>query len=475
MNKASHTIPEFAIIGHPNEGKSSVLSTLAEDDSVRVSPMPGETVACQTFPVVIDGQEIIRFIDTPGFQNPKEILQWMQAYTGEEILLIQAFIQAHKDNPDFRDDCELLAPVAAGAGVIFVADGSKPVRNVDRAEMEILRLTGAPRMAILNSKDNETGFLENWHVAFRKHFNATRLFNSAKATYVQRIELLESLKSIDQKWEPALRRVILSFTANWQARTQKTVACIVEFLEEVLAYTETLPCAKEEEEQARRKVRERFEQHVADKERRVQDAIRRLFKHNIFNVTLPRQSILQEDLFSEQTWKFLGLSDRQVIMAGAMGGAAVGAGVDLAAAGISFGLFSTLGGVLGGLGTALKGKQWLGELRLLGMHVGGDQVQVGPVNNVQLLYVLLDRFFLFYSHVINWAHGRRDYVPSEVTGSDTRGGYTTLWSREQRAVAERFFKQACSGSIAEYDAASVEFRALLEQQLNSLSESEYQS
>ena len=27
-------IPVFAIIGHPNEGKSSVLSTLAEDDSV---------------------------------------------------------------------------------------------------------------------------------------------------------------------------------------------------------------------------------------------------------------------------------------------------------------------------------------------------------------------------------------------------------------------------------------------------------
>ena len=33
-------IPEFAIVGHPNEGKSSVVSTLAEDDSVRVTPTP---------------------------------------------------------------------------------------------------------------------------------------------------------------------------------------------------------------------------------------------------------------------------------------------------------------------------------------------------------------------------------------------------------------------------------------------------
>ena len=35
-------IPEFAIVGHPNEGKSSVVSTLAEDDSVRISAYPGE-------------------------------------------------------------------------------------------------------------------------------------------------------------------------------------------------------------------------------------------------------------------------------------------------------------------------------------------------------------------------------------------------------------------------------------------------
>ena len=144
------TIPEFAIIGHPNEGKSSVLSTLAEDDSVRVSPIPGETVLCQPFPVRIDGREIIRFIDTPGFQNPRQTLQWLQEYQGPEDRLLTAFIEAHRDDPAFRDDCELLRPVAAGAGVIFVVDGSRPLRHVDRAEMEILRLTGAPRMAVIN-------------------------------------------------------------------------------------------------------------------------------------------------------------------------------------------------------------------------------------------------------------------------------------------------------------------------------------
>jgi len=88
-------IPEFAILGHPNEGKSSVLSTLAEDDSVRVSATPGETTKCRTFPVVIDGKEVLKFTDTPGFQNPGRVLSELKKRvdSGRNILT------------DFREFC----------------------------------------------------------------------------------------------------------------------------------------------------------------------------------------------------------------------------------------------------------------------------------------------------------------------------------------------------------------------------------
>ena len=72
----------FAVVGHPNEGKSSVVSTLTEDDSVRITPIPGETVVCRTFPVIIDGREIVRFVDTPGFQSPKATLAWFREHEG---------------------------------------------------------------------------------------------------------------------------------------------------------------------------------------------------------------------------------------------------------------------------------------------------------------------------------------------------------------------------------------------------------
>ena len=37
------TAPVFAIVGHPNKGKSSLVSTLARDDSVHIGAEPGTT------------------------------------------------------------------------------------------------------------------------------------------------------------------------------------------------------------------------------------------------------------------------------------------------------------------------------------------------------------------------------------------------------------------------------------------------
>jgi hypothetical protein len=468
----SHTIPEFAIIGHPNEGKSSVLSTLAEDDSVRVSPIPGETVFCQAFPVRIDGREIVRFIDTPGFQNPRQVLQWLQEYQGPDEQMLDAFIDAHKDDPAFHDDCELLGPVAAGAGVIFVVDGSRPLRHVDRAEMEILRLSGAPRMAVINCKEEDAAYLPRWQSEFRKHFNAVRLFNSCRANYRQRIELLESLKSIDQQLEPVLRMMIDAFQQDWVVRNLRTTTILATLLRDILSYRRTVACSKGEEQQKRLELHQKYLAYVTDKERAARHEIRQLFKHNIFNLELPPQSILEEDLFSKRTWEFLGLSDRQIILAGALGGAALGVGLDAATIGTSFGLFSAVGGLIGAGATALKGKELLTGVRLLGMKMGGEQLQVGPVSNIQLLYILLDRALLFYAHVINWAHGRRDYERLHNLAGPMGGksGFTSHWDRNQRKICEHFFRAVHKGQEGDIEVAAEDLQNLLLEKLQEIAE-----
>ncbi|MBN2809963.1 MAG: GTPase/DUF3482 domain-containing protein [Deltaproteobacteria bacterium] len=446
-------IPEFAVVGHPNEGKSSVLSTLAEDDSVRISPLPGDTRVCRTFPVVIDGREVVRFTDTPGFQNPRETLQWIQAYQGSHATLVSDFIKAHQDDDDFHDDCQLLQPLLRGALIIFVVDGSRPLRNVDRAEMEILRLLGCPRMAIVNCKREESAWLAQWQMEFRKSFNAIRLFNSCQASYRERIELLESLKSIDQEIQPVLERVVKAFAADWQERNRLVADLLLELLCDGLGYRKSATLKPDsDEKKLREKLHGNFVDFLRRREKECQEKMRALYKHNIFNCELPQHSILQEDLFSEKTWKFLGLSPAQFVVAGALGGAALGAAVDVAAAGLTFGIFSSLGALLGAAGSALlKGGEFLSGVQFLGFRLNKQRLQVGPVKTIQLLFVLLDRQLLFYSHIINWAHGRRDYENQVLTRQkhSFNLGYTRDWSRSRYEICENFFKALQHYSQAE--------------------------
>lgn len=468
-------VPEFAIVGHPNEGKSSVVSTLTEDDSVRISPVPGETVECQTFSIVVDGRETIRFTDTPGFQNPSQVLRWMQDFAGEDRDLLPAFLAAHAARAEFHDDCELLGPIAAGAGIIYVVDGSRPLRKVDRAEMEILRLTGRPRMAILNSKEEDGGFLNQWKAEFRKHFNAIRVFNSHRATYAERLAMLESLKAIDQDWEPALEAAIRAFVADWRRRGETTATIITTLLADCLGHVASLPLADDQDEdEIRPRLRGKYEKHIADLEREAHERIRGLFRHNVFNYSLPARSLVHEDLFSERTWQLLGLEKKELIMAAAMSGAALGGVVDAMVGGTSLGLFMAIGGASAAGYAALGGAEGLARAKLLGRALGGKRLTMGPCANVQLLYILLDRALLYYSHVINWAHGRRDYPPATApeTGATDKSGFSHAWDAERRKVCVRFFTALRAKDEAVRNVAEGELRTTLMTVLEELAEKE---
>jgi hypothetical protein len=435
--------PEIAIMGHPNEGKSSVLSTLAEDDSVRVSPTPGETTRCRTFPVVIDGREVLRFTDTPGFQNPARVLSMLQGMAGDSGNIIRRFREQVKNIPELSDDRELLLPVERGAGIIYVVDGSRPVRNVDREEMEILRLTGRPRMAIINCKDQGEQYLQQWKDEFRKAFNSNRVFNAHRATYAERILLLTALQSIDQDWQPVLGQVITAFQRDWTARNRATADHIIAMLNDCLRYRLTVDAGdqsaagRREEELVRQ-----FNQNLAEIEKRTHQQIRSLYRHHIFDYRLPPRSILREDLFNDRTWQVLGLSKKQLAIIGGIGGAAVGVGLDAAHAGLSMGVYAALGGAIGALGALLGGETISANASIMGIKLGGQQLQIGPVNSINLLFVLLNRALLFYSHTINWAHGRRDYDKAGATGGPApdQMGFTRSWSPGRIRICNAYFR-----------------------------------
>ena len=72
-------IPAFAVVGHPNKGKSSIVSTVAQNDSVAISAASGTTSDVQRLDVSVGNSRYLLY-DTPGFQRPTRVLAWLQEF-----------------------------------------------------------------------------------------------------------------------------------------------------------------------------------------------------------------------------------------------------------------------------------------------------------------------------------------------------------------------------------------------------------
>lgn len=441
-------VPVFAVVGHPNEGKSTVLSTLAEDDRVRVSPFPGETSECRSFPVIIDGKEILRFVDTPGFQYPIATLEWFQRHEENERNLANAFRVGHSKSQEFRSECELLGALADGAGVIYVADGSRPVESEDRVEMEILRLAGNPRMAVINSKEDLPDFVEEWKNTACRYFNSIRFFNAHRATYSDRIGLLESLKSIDQRWEPALETAIVAFREDWRRRNSKVIEALVALMEACVTHSGSARWKETQDEgECRRIAEENYFREIRRLEETFRNTVKRIYKHNLFNYEIPGDSLVQEDLLSKKTLRLLGLSRGQIAGVGAVSGGLFGGFLDAHAGGTSLMLGTLIGAGIGGsLGYFSSNR--LTEVKVATVSLGWKEIVVSSHKYSNLPFILLDRALLYYSLATNWAHGRRESpVESDVVENGKRVGYTSRWESKRRKVCQRFFESVRKGSL----------------------------
>jgi len=397
-------IPVFAVLGHPNEGKSSVVSTLAEDASVPVSDTPGETKICQAHQIFLNGKECIRLVDTPGFQNPSAVLDVFRHYEGPASGLVEHFISRHQDQISFHHDLELLKPLRDRAAILYVCDASRPLREMDRQEMEILRLTGLPRMALLNCKNRDGRFLESWRAAAARHFNLTRDFNAHQARFPERLKLLKALKTLTPKWEAELDAVITALRQDWERRLSESILHLESLLVDAATHVTRRPLA--EGEQA---VKDFYRAQIRTMESKTRIKWRELFHHP----RLPDPDVTplqEEDLFAERVWRLLGFSRRQLATLGAVTGGLLGLGADAASGGLSFGVITGTGALLGALGG------WMGGPKLGAKHLpwpGGktlarEFLQVGPYPTPHLVSILIDRSLLYLHALMNFAHARRD-------------------------------------------------------------------
>lgn len=443
--------PVFAVVGRVNKGKSSIIATLAEDPSVPISPYPGTTRELTRFPVTVEGEVLLVLVDTPGFEEADRALAWMRAReptAAERAAVVAEFVRAHRGTGEFTEECTLLAPILEGACILYVVDGARPYRANYEAEMEILRWTGRPRMALIN-RVGEGDHAAEWRAALTQYFSVVRDFDAHRATFGERVRLLRAFAELDEALRAPLERAVAALEAERERRRVEAAVAITDLL--VDAVTLTLEARAESADRLdRRDLEGRFHDALRRREARAREAVTRLYGHPVqWEEDAVERPVFEADLFAKRTWEGLGLSPAQIVTASTATGAVAGGTLDAMVGGASF-MTGTLAGAALGLGAGVlhlgrrlaraRSVEGAGRAvrRVLGGG-GGKAWRVGPHGHPNFPFVILDRALLHYDAVIHRTHARRD--PARVEGRglvadldpSTRKTLTTLFDRLRKS------------------------------------------
>lgn len=418
--KPTDGTPLFAVVGHPNRGKSSVVATLAQNDRIAIALEPGTTRESQYYPLSVDDKILYTLADTPGFQRPRRVLEWLEAHSlsaSDRPETVAAFVNQHRDDPKFRDECELLSPIVAGAGIIYVVDGSVPYTPQQEAEMTILRWTGQPSLALINriGPDDHT---RNWQSALGQFFQIVRSFDAVRAPFEQHLGLLKAFGQLRPEWERPLEDATAHLAHQRDQRQRQAAQFIADALSRMMRHqeTRTLPrnlavAGSDSRETLESRLRERWYQHQRRHEEQLRKQIESLYLHH----SIARQEAElswhhDHDLFSESTRQAWAVSRTYLTTAGFGAGAVSGVGLDALTLGHSLGAGALIGGLIGAAGSYFYGNRLaLGALRLGPVGAGGEMqtATFGPVRDLQFGYIVLGRAVDHWWHVSERNHAGR--------------------------------------------------------------------
>jgi hypothetical protein len=429
-------VPTFAVVGRVNKGKSSVVSTLIEDDSVRVDREPGTTRVCTRFPFRgDDGRTLCYVVDTPGFEEAPRALTWLREQEGtaaDRPAAVARLVETFLGRGEFSDECALLEPILDGAAILYVVDASLPYRANYEAEMEILRWTGRPCMALIN-KIGGDDHVEEWRRALSQYFSVVRMFDAHRSGFAERVSLLRAFRELDDVARPAIDEAIAVLRADWARRRRRSARVIAEFVADALTYTEEHRLAQHESpDPHRHEWQEAFLSSLRRRERRARSEIETLYRHERMERAESDLAVesFDRDLFAEESRRVFGLDTWQLVRAGAVGGAAIGGTLDAVTLGHSFLLGTLIGGAVGGV-AAYWGGLRIAEVRLLGQSVGGRVAIVGPVRDANFPWIVLDRACAHFASVSKRAHAQRDVL--EIARLPGKIGASSRWDASERS------------------------------------------
>ncbi len=432
------TSPVFVVVGAVNRGKSSIVSTLAENDTVVIEKAPGTTQVSQTFAFRIDGQTLYTLVDTPGFELARQALAWLQKHEhlhADRAAVVRQFIREHVGRGAFLQECELLQPIVDGGAILYVVDSSVPFSPVHQAEMEILQWTMQPRMALLN-QISEDDYTAEWRQGLDQYFNIKLEFNALNVDLRQRIKLLQTLIILNDHWQQPLGQAMQAILSEYRYRIEDSAMCIAHALVEMLVLQ--LHCEVPEEEDLephKQALKQQYDDRLRLLEADCFRKIRERYEHRHLHIDHAAFPVIQEDLLETSHWKFLDVKQWWAMAGGAAAGALIGGTIDAGVGGSSFLAGTVIGTGVGGI-AGLVGSYKLPEvsvdvsLPLLGAlklqpfrratpHHRVKKLTIGPMQNRLFPYVVLSRAIRYHHLILTRPHARREQLSLSLVTDDS--------------------------------------------------------
>jgi len=319
----NYIAPKIAFIGKPNNGKSSIISTLTMDDRIKIAPEAGTTTQVNEYKYIDKNNRVIAiFYDTPGFEHPRKVFELLKSYSINDTI-------TQLNDKKYKKDVEILKAIRDSDILSFVIDSSlKPDINTHGYEIGIINLVNKKSIVVLNPHLSKN-YNKEWR-EFLKEYKLVKVveFNPLKSGFSQ----INSFFDAIEKFYPEIKELKKWHKEDFENRLNRSFELIADGIYELVTFEYTTKANK-----PIGKLKEEFFKKLNAIEQNLKNEIKKLWGYYDTKVEDTKFS-LEDEQFSKE----IGFSKAKIIALGVL----VGALLAVVDGGIT--LFSTLSAALVG-------------------------------------------------------------------------------------------------------------------------------
>ncbi len=345
---------EIAVVGHTNVGKTSLLRTLARQQSFgEVSDRPGTTRHVERIDLRVDGAPAVRFYDTPGLEDAVALQHYLQSLPGSfdnPVERVRAFLAGPEAHAAFEQEAKVLRKTLEADAAIYVIDCRQELLPKYRSEIAILCACARPVMPVLNFMAAAGDRVQAWRellAGFNLHivmeFDAVAPFVGAEG------QLFHDLSVLLRERQDELQAVVGYLARQGRERRAAAITLAARLLvhaaaQRVAVSSTTLQSLEDRRADAMQTLR----RGLAEGMQACVQAVLGVYGFRPGDADVQMASWTsgrwENDLFNPELLQDAG----RKLGTGAAVGAAVGFAADVALAGMSLGAATALGAAVGG-------------------------------------------------------------------------------------------------------------------------------